>query len=29
MDQGYLKGQFLSDDLMVDIPEIKRQGGGV
>lgn len=29
MDQGYLKGRFLSDDLMVDVPEITRQGSGV
>lgn len=29
MDQGYLKGQVLSDDLMVEVPEIRRQGSGV
>lgn len=29
MDQGYLKGRVLSDDLMVDVPEITRQGSGV
>lgn len=28
MDQGYLKGQVLSYDLMVDVPEIGRQGSG-
>lgn len=29
MDQGYLKGQVLSDDLMVEVPEMRRQGSGV
>lgn len=29
MDQGYVKGQVSSDDLMVDGPEIRRQGSGV
>lgn len=24
MDQGYLEGRTVSDDLMVDVPEIRR-----